>query len=63
MSVRSCSTYFSFCGNAVVEQDDLSTGAIKTLICHRWLQPVNAAKYPSFRAWVLYGTPMMSVMY
>ena len=36
-------------------EDHVDGGGIKNAICHHWLQPVKAEKYPKFRAWVLYS--------
>eukprot|EP00210_Caulerpa_lentillifera_P006894 g6591.t1 len=50
-----CSTYFSFCGNAVAEEMNPSSSWMKKSVCHGWLEPVEADKYPTFKSWVLYG--------
>lgn len=38
-----------------MDEGIVSGSVIKHAICQNWLQPVRADKYPTFRAWVLYG--------
>lgn len=49
-----CSTYYSFCGNAAA---GAGRGAVKELVCGRWLPPVTTKQHPAFKSWVLYGEP------
>lgn len=46
-----CSTYFSFCGNAVGEHGENS---VKNKVCTVWLRPISAVSHPIFQSWVVY---------